>query len=294
MPKGVPKSGFRKTKNYLLRASGVLPSASTAHVAPPVQAPVETEEQVYKKLQDRFAVLDTLSQATATGKNRALIISGPAGLGKSYGVMKIVDDLTLQGYHATVIKGYVRPTGLYRTLYDHRDPHSLIVFDDADSIFNDELSLTLLKAACDMTSERKINWLTETRMELSEGEPMPRSFDFQGSIIFITNYDMASMSTSTAKLAPHFEAMISRSHYLDLAMHTKLDYLVRIKQVVYECGMLRKEGLGPAEECAIISFIEEHKDHLRELSLRMVLKLAGLMKVDPMGWRGLAKVSCMK
>lgn len=291
MPKGVPTAGFRKTKNYLVRLQGGVRSAPLPVLD---EVPVETEDQVYQKLRDRFATMERLAQATATGQNRALIISGPAGLGKSYGVLKIVDSLMQAGHTATVIKGYVRPTGLYRTLYDHRHPGSLVVFDDADSIFNDDLSLNLLKTACDMTSERHLSWLSETRMEVSPGEAMPRTFEFHGSIIFITNYNFDKMIQTGSRLAPHFEAMISRSHYLDLAMHTTLDYLVRIKQVVYEQGMLRKEGYDSTQEHAIVSFVEERRESLRELSLRMVLKLAGLMRIDPQGWRQLATVSCMK
>jgi hypothetical protein len=44
------------------------------------------------------------------------------------------------------------------------------------------------------------------------------------------------------KLAPHFTAMVSRSHYIDLAMKTNRDYLVRIRQVVNQ-GLLSNIGL---------------------------------------------------
>lgn len=286
MPRGVPKSGFRKTKNFLMR-KGTMPMT---------QAPVivETEEEIYQKLTDRFAAMDTLAEATATGKNRSLIISGPAGLGKSYGVMKVVEDLESKGYRPYVVRGYVRPTGLYKTLYEFKDPNCVVVFDDADSVFLDDVSLNILKTACDMTKSRRLSWLTETRMEDEEGERLPRNFEFEGSIIFITNYDMSSMAANGNKLAPHFEAMISRSHYLDLAMKTKRDYLVRLKQVIREKGMLSKEGYSTSQQETLISFIEKEQNSLRELSLRMVLKLAGLMKMNPMGWEKLAKVTCMK
>ena len=95
------------------------------------------------------------------------------------------------------------------------------------------------------------------------------------------------------KLAPHFDAMISRSHYLDLAMHTRLDYLVRIKQVL-ALGMLTSEGFSSAQESEVLSFIITYQDRLRELSLRMVLKLAGLLKMNPTGWQQLALVTCMR
>lgn len=287
MPRGVPKSGFRKTKNFLMR-KGTMPMMTQAPVI------VETEEEIYQKLTDRFAAMETLAEATATGKNRSLIISGPAGLGKSYGVMKVVEDLESKGYRPYVVRGYVRPTGLYKTLYEFKDPNCVVVFDDADSVFLDDVSLNILKTACDMTKSRRLSWLTETRMEDEEGERLPRNFEFEGSIIFITNYDMSSMAANGNKLAPHFEAMISRSHYLDLEMKTKRDYVVRIKQVVRDHGMLSREGFTKVQEESILDFIVEEQDRLRELSLRMVIKLAGLMKMDSLGWKKLAKITCFR
>lgn len=286
MPRGIPKSGFRKTKNFLIR------SAKPAPVVVPVK--VETEAEIYQKLTDRFAAMETLAEATATGKNRSLIISGPAGLGKSFGVMKIVESLESKGYRPVVIRGFVRPTGLYKTLYDFKDKNCVVVFDDADSVFGDDVSLNILKTACDMTKKRQLSWLTETRMEDEEGEKLPRRFDFEGSIIFITNYDFDAMIAGGTKLAPHFEAMISRSHYLDLAMKTKMDYIVRLKQVIREKGMLEREGFSKTQQETLIDFIVTQQDTLRELSLRMVLKLAGLMRMNPAGWEKLAKVTCMR
>lgn len=289
MPRGIPKAGFRKTKNMALRLKrGQIPTIPTVPIK------VETEAEVYEKLTDRFDAMHQMAEATARGKNRSLIISGPAGLGKSFGVMQILSDLENKGYQTAHISGYIRPTGLYKTLYEFRGSKAVIVFDDADSIFSDEAALNLLKIACDMTKTRRLNWLTETKMEDEEGERMPRSFEFEGSIIFITNYDFDAMIQGDTKLAPHFEAMISRSHYLDLAMKTNLDYVVRIKQVVYDCGMLTQQGFTKDQQQTIVDFIVEHQNKLRELSLRMVLKLAGLMRMNPTGWQKLAKVSCMR
>jgi len=289
MPKGIPKAGFRKSKNFMLRAK-----QDRIPTLPVVPVKVETEEEIYQKLTDRFQTMDTMVDATVQGKNRSLIISGPAGLGKSFGVHKIVSQLEKKGYRPAIIHGYVRPTGLYKTLYEYRDPKSVVVFDDADSVFMDDVCLNLLKTACDMTKTRKLSWLTETKMEDEEGERMPRNFEFEGSIIFITNYDFDAAVQAQTKLAPHFEAMISRSHYLDLAMHTKLDYIVRIKQVVRVHGMLKNEGMSQEQENVLIDYVVKYQDKLRELSLRMVIKLAGLMKISPDKWETLAKSTCMR
>lgn len=298
MPKGVPKNGFRMTKNRLLQAQGKVPVRAVpnfvqAAIAPAAPVVVETEAQIEAKLASRFAALEQMTRATVDGNNRSMIVSGPAGVGKSYGIGQVLDGAK-EDVYSTVIKGFVRPTGLYKTLYEFRHPNCVIVFDDADSIFGDDVALNLLKAACDTTRARKIHWLTETKMEDEDGEKIPRSFDFEGSIIFITNYDFEDMISRGNKMAPHFEALVSRSHYLDLAMKSTMDYVVRIKQVVRDHGMLRDAGYSAPEEKALIDFLCDNKDKLRELSLRMMLKLASLMRIDSGNWKNLAKQTCFK
>lgn len=288
MPRGVPKAGFRMTKNRAV-AHFVAPVAAV-----PAAVSNETEEQILARLETRFSAMDLMTESTCFGQNRSLIISGPAGLGKSYGVMKTLEEAERRGYVPVVIKGYIRPTGLYKLLYENRFKKCIVVFDDADSIFGDDVCLNLLKAACDMTETRRLHWLTETRMEDEDGERLPRSFEFEGSIIFITNYDFDDLIAKGNKLAPHFEALISRSHYLDLAMKTKKDYVVRIKQVVFGKGMLSRDGFTDSEAREIVSFVEQNTDRLRELSLRMVVKLAGLFRMNRASWKDLAAVTCMR
>jgi hypothetical protein len=94
-------------------------------------------------------------------------------------------------------------------------------------------------------------------------------------------------------LAPHFEALVSRSLYLDLAMKTKMDYFVRIQQVV-RSGMLRDRGLSESETLMILEFIRNNMDRMRELSLRMVIKLSNLYKMDKLNWQKLARQTCFR
>lgn len=283
MPRGVPKAGFRMTRKR--KAQGVVKmTVSKLHEIP------ETEEQIRVKLEERFAALSLMTEAAVAGDVRSFVISGPAGLGKSYGVTQTLER---ERPYYTIVRGYVRPTGLYKTLYEYRAPGSVVVFDDADAIFGDEAALNLLKAACDTTRRRVLSWLTETKMEDEAGDRLPTSFEFEGTIIFITNYDFDSMIDRGSKLSPHFNALISRSMYLDMKMKNKKDYLVRIKQVI-EQGMLRNEGVSAAAEKQIVDFVEKHQDSLRELSLRMVVKVASLYKSHPAKWQNLARVVCCK
>lgn len=290
MPRGVPAKGFRMTKNAIARTNG---QAILDKIAPVAAVSNETDAEIDARLRDRFEILDELTKAALFGDARAVIVSGPAGLGKSFTVEQALAAWDPEQINHTIVKGYVKTTGLLRLLYQFRDHGQVIVFDDADTVFYEDTSLNLLKAVCDTTELRRVSYMAESNMvDEDSGERIPRSFEFNGTILFITNLDMDSLIEKGHKLAPHLQALVSRSHYIDLAMKTKRDYIVRIKQVVGQ-GMLKMQGLNQAQEDAVVSYIVENQDRLRELSLRIAVKIANLVKMGG-DWKRLANVTCCK
>ncbi len=258
----------------------------------PKSVSYETDEQIDRKLKDRFEILEMMTSAAIDGDVKSLIVSGPAGLGKSYTVEKALENWDPEERKHTVIKGYVKATGLYKTLYQYRNKGQMIVFDDSDSIFMDDTTLAMLKAVCDSTERRRVSYLAEFNMiDEASADVIPRSFQFDGTIVFITNLDFDSIIEKGNKLAPHLSAMVSRSHYIDLAMKTRRDYFIRIKQVV-EQGLL--SSLDKMQERIVMTFIEKHQDNLREMSLRVAIKLADLIKRNPAKFEVMAKVTVCK
>jgi len=253
----------------------------------------ETDEEIRARLVDTFDTMNKISEATIKGENTAFIIAGPAGLGKSHGVMQIAEKYELKGRKCLHIKGFVRATGLYKLLYEHREAGQFLIFDDADSIFNNEDSLNILKSACDLSAKRHITWGAETNMEDESGEKLPTRFEYKGSIIFISNMDFDALIEKGFKQAEHLKAMISRSLYLDIDVKTIRDYMMLIRMRVEE-GMLKPLKLTEFDEAELMMFVENNAEKMRELSLRIVLKIASLMRIDRNGWKKLAQKTCFK
>jgi hypothetical protein len=253
----------------------------------------ETDAEIWTKLDDRFGVLKILARAACEGKTRALIVSGPAGLSKSWTVEKALEAFDPTETRWKIIKGYTRATGIYKALWQSRHKGQILCFDDSDALFQDELSLNFLKAALDTTERRRISYLAETTLyDEVEATVIPSTFDFDGTCVFITNYCFQSMISKGHKLSPHLQALISRSHYVDLSMRTRRDYYIRIKQVVKE-GMLKDQGMTQKDEDEIMDFIDDHMIELNELSLRTAIKLANLKKMGP-DWKRIGKVTLCK
>ena len=257
----------------------------------------ETDEEIIERLRERFEILDEMTKAVKTGDVRAMIVSGPPGVGKSYGVEQVLEKSDLFNKLAEkkpkyeVVKGAMSSIGLYSKLYEFSDKGSVVVFDDCDSILLEELSLNILKGALDSSERRFISWNTDSRILRSEG--IPDRFEFKGAAIFITNIKFEHVRSK--KLRDHLDALESRCHYIDLQMDTNREKILRIKQIVGD-GMLDRYDFAEPElvKHELVQFVEQHQDKLRELSLRMVLKLADLRKSFPRNWTSMAKTTCMK
>ena len=255
----------------------------------------ETDEQAIERIASRFSILDEMAEAVSTSKVRAMIVSGPPGIGKSYGVERALekrsmfDDIAGSQRKFEVVKGAMSPIGLYKKLYEHSGKGHVVCFDDCDAILYDDLALNLLKAALDTGKKRTLHWNTESRTLMAEG--MPNSFEFFGGVIFITNIKFDNVKSK--KLQDHLQALQSRCHYLDLTIDSMRDRMLRIKQIV-GTGMLEKYAMGREEEDKLVQFIFDNKHKLREISLRMVLKIADLWKMAPDRYQHLAEQTCMR
>jgi hypothetical protein len=265
-------------------------------VAPVAKAPVETDEEVMTRIGERFDILDQMTKATIAGDVRAMIVVGPPGVGKSYGVEKqlehsgLFDKLSGRKIKYEVIKGAMTPIGLYCTLYKHSDRNNVLVFDDCDSVFQDDLSLNILKAALDSGKKRRIYWNSDSAMLRREG--VPDMFDFKGACIFITNLQFSNLKSK--KLQDHLEALQSRCHFLDLTLNTQRDRFLRIKQIYRKGELFADYDFTQEQGDMVIEFMEQNQSRLREMSLRMALKIADLTKVSDTNWRALAATTCMK
>ena len=258
----------------------------------------ETETEAMDRIALRFGILDEMSRACISGDIRAMIVAGPPGVGKSYGVetqmekASMFDKIAGKKIRFNVVKGAMTALGLYTQLYKYSDTKNVLIFDDCDSVFSDELALNILKAALDSGKTRKICWNSDSRLLREEG--IPNQFNFNGSAIFITNLKFENVKSK--KLQDHLEALQSRCHFLDLTINSERDKMLRIKQVHRDAdgGVFKDYDFEQVTQDEILDFMWENHGKLRELSLRMCLKIADLVKISPTNWKSLSRTTCMR
>jgi len=177
---------------------------------------------------DVFETIKLYTAQVAYKVSNSLVISGGAGLGKTFDVEDTLNTIRAE---YVAFAGDISVAGLYETLFINR--HKLIVFDDIDEVFEDKKAVKLLMAVLDTKPKRTVSRLiktnfdsegmSDTQMETKYRETgkLPNKFVFDGRIIFITNVPGKDMN----------KALISRSLYLDV--NPDLSQVVkRVEQVM--------------------------------------------------------------
>jgi hypothetical protein len=92
----------------------------------------ESEKEAMDRIGSRFQVLDEMSKACISGDIRAMIVSGPPGVGKSHGVnlqmekASLFDKIAGKRARFEVVKGAMSGIGLFASLYKYSDSKNVL------------------------------------------------------------------------------------------------------------------------------------------------------------------------
>jgi hypothetical protein len=256
-----------------------------------------TKKERVEVIAERMTVMYRLTQGIIKGKIRSLIVSGAPGMGKSFTTQKLLTDAHENGkIRAEVVSGAITGVNLYKLLFRFSAENDVILLDDCDSIYEDEDSMNLLKAATDTLDDvkgRKISWLSESSSLKSED--IPTSFYFKGTLIFITNKDLQmEIDYGSKSMAPHYRALMSRAHYVDLRLHDIEDCFAWVEHMVKTNHILVAFGLDRGQETEALQWLEKNVNTVRELSIRTARKVAEYMLSDPSNWETFARVVLLR
>lgn len=256
-----------------------------------------SDDQIVTEIKERFDIYFDMIQGTYEDTTSALIVSGSAGVGKSYTAEWALEYAKRHfGIAYQIVRGCITPIDLYELAYNFSNPRSVIVLDDADMIFDDETGLNILKSLLDTSVERKVNWMTDHPRFKGEGA-LPKEFTFRGAMIFLTNKNFQEyIDEGKGRYTPHMEALMSRSIYLDLKMHNRREVALWTRHLVLRNKILRqietKDGrpITEQEEIMLMDWIRDNMDDLRELSIRTALKLARVYLRNRNEWQKRARI----
>ena len=229
----------------------------------------------------RFNFVEKLVNMVAAGVQPSAVITGEGGLGKTFTVTKTLESAGFKDISDlaefqvgsvvntrkcfTMVKGYSTAKGLYRTLFENNK--SIIVFDDCDAVLKDPVALNLLKGALDSYGKRIISWNADMR-----DDDLPRSFNFEGRVIFISNMTQDSID----------QAIRSRSMLIDLSM-TADQKIDRMEFIAKSDSFLPEYDSNIKQDA--LNLIRELKDVAKEISLRTLISVSKVRAANPKDYR---------
>ena len=244
---------------------------------------VATEKQNKYGINERFGFVEKLVNMVASGVQPSAVITGEGGLGKTYTVTKTLEangykDISdLADFQVgtiintrkcfTMVKGFSTAKGLYRTLFENNK--SIIVFDDCDAVLKDPVALNLLKGALDSYGKRIISWNADMR-----DDDLPRSFNFEGRVIFISNMDQDRID----------QAIRSRSMMIDLSMNAtqkidRMEYIAKSDEFMPDFELSHKMDA--------LQLIREVANDAKEISLRTLISVTKIRSSNK-DWKEMA------
>lgn len=272
------------------KASGITNIEFNDEVLDETGAAVEDAITIDKEfpINERFAILEDYVDMVAKRKINSALVTGEGGLGKTFTVMQVLKDSGLQDLSGFLenaevgakmndldigyiqIKGFSTPKAMYRTLYEHRK--HIIVFDDCDSIQRDPNAVNVLKAALDSYETRMVSWNAESFGNADDG--LPRSFEFTGGILFISNLPKEKIAQPIRSRAPCIDVGMSRAEVIE-----RMRAIVASPKFMPEAEMEHKQDA--------LEFVAQNAFNplVQELNLRTLINVVHVREAKPDSWK---------
>jgi uncharacterized protein YihD (DUF1040 family) len=227
-----------------------------------------TEQKGTELLNKKFWLLNQYIKMVCSGNATGLIIEGEAGLGKSYNVLKTLNDEKKDFVYCS---GFTTTLELYNFLYENRK--KIIFFDDTKNIFKNEASLELLKAGLFSPSGTRIIRYLSTTTKLKA----PNQFIFEGAIIIAVN-DMGRFNED-------LKAVVDRVLYYNV----RFSYAEKL-QILADLIKQDYKELPPETRGYIFNWLKDNtSEATSNLNFRLLYKLYEIYRFNKADFPKLAK-----
>jgi hypothetical protein len=223
------------------------------------------QEEYFKELRDFVAMV-------AKGFSHSLIVEGRGGIGKTYEVLKRLNEL---GVDYEYISSYSTPLEFYQLLWEHNG--KVIVLDDFEGVLENDVGISILKAALWNTTDKRFvsYYTTSNRLR----KDVPRKFEFTGGIIFCLNTLMSNPEIASFKTR---------------AFHYDLEFSVEdVQKIIMAIAKsVREEGMNVREREEVGQFVVDCSDSATEdLNIRTLKKAYAIYKYcrdEGLDWKQMA------
>ncbi len=206
--------------------------------------------------------------------HKSSILVGPPGLGKSYVVLRSLAEAGKEfGTDFYTVNGHITPLKLFVTLYLFRSKGQILVLDDCDNIFTNDIGINILKAATD-TTQNTVSYMTNYQVNVKD--VLVQEFKFEGSVIICTNIDLTK---GRGRQAEHMKAVDSRSTKITFGIESVDQKFAQLLNVVCITDYLQEKKLNLSEKkiFLMLDYIRENLPRIKSLDMRLPEKIGAEM-----------------
>jgi hypothetical protein len=255
-----------------------------------------SKNPIVKRVKSKFGAIQHIAEVFVTGQSaqRGLLISGDAGTGKSHYVKQaFISTNTTKRVDYQKSKTFT-PPALYAKLWENRMPGDVVVFDDCslESMTGESFRkwTSWIKGGLELSKGPKmIGYEAASKNALFEELGVEPEFDFQGSIIWITNTRFDKLAK---KFGDHWDAVKGRFIPVEVFL-TKEEKYMYTNYLIEEVDMLgnnceAKDG-GYSEEIIelTLEYLCDNYDNFKEITPRVAIKVADTMEMYPTMWKSI-------
>lgn len=250
---------------------------------------------IVSKVVDTYQTVQEMTEMFVMNKDsisRGLLISGNAGMGKTHYVQAAFEATGQKNRVQYVKASSLSSAAMFCILHASSKPGKIVVFDDTDLIHKSSQEvatiLDLLKGATEPTmGERILSWHRATTNPLMVQLNVPASYDFQGTIVWITNDSIEDMRK---KAKGHWNAISSRFTQIEAWFNDqeKIEYtlhLIAEENILGDKCTVRKNGWSKEVVDNVCEYMRTNYRQLRDITPRVALKIADVIDTYPTKWR---------
>jgi hypothetical protein len=229
--------------------------------------PVET-----RVIQTLFNPIKEYSQILVEKDSKVfgLIITGDAGIGKSFQTLKSYASLGLEeGKDFVYFQSYTTPVELVNLFWDNRD-NKIIILDDVEGLFKDSKAINILKSVLwsSISGERFCEYHTTSTKLRS-----PSKFLFTSKIIIITN-------RIDKENDEHIRSLKSRCFVLNIQLTFEEKILL-----MYDIAKNVSSKLCLEERENVVDYFKECGLAVKNFDFRLLIKALFLREKKPEKWK---------
>lgn len=221
---------------------------------------------------NHYQKIKIYTKAVATGDINSFVLCGRAGLGKTYLITQVLEELKLKpNVNYIYLNAYITATELFIMLerINRLFPPKLLILDDIEYSIRDRKIVSLLKSALweQKNGKRQVNYQSGTyRVSATQLD------DFTGKVVILLNEFKVNN--------PLLKALKSRGLYYEFNPTPD-----EVKKAIRELAMnFSYKSLNQNERLKIADYIIQSTDK-QELDLRTLIKAFNLYLANKNYWK---------